>query len=390
MPEQHQLIFAIFTIFAGAAVLSTFALLTRQSMLVAYMILGGILGPWGVKIIGDPQMVRHVGDIGILFLLFLLGLHLPPQKLWHMLKKVSWVGFMSSVIFAAIGFLIMWFFAFTIPECIVVGAAMMFSSTIIGIKLLPTTVLHHQHTGEVMISVLLLQDLLAIFVLLMLRALTASGNIYMDVGLVIVALPALLLFAYAAERFVLRWLLSKFNRIKEYLFLLSIAWCLTLAQLAAFFGLSAEIGAFIAGVSLAASPIAVYIAESLKPIRDFFLVMFFFSVGATFNLNYLSTVIFPAILLAGVLLMAKPIAFRFLLQQVGETKSVAAEVGVRLGQISEFSLIIAYVGMDYHLISDVTANCIQAAVIFSFMVSSYWVVMRYPTPVAMSDRLRRD
>jgi Kef-type K+ transport system membrane component KefB len=390
MPEQHQLIFAIFTIFAGAAVLSTFALLTRQSMLVAYMILGGVLGPWGVKIIDDPQLVRHVGDIGILFLLFLLGLHLPPQKLWHMLKKVSWVGFMSSVIFAAIGFLIMWFFAFTIQECIVVGAAMMFSSTIIGIKLLPTTVLHHQHTGEVMISVLLLQDLLAILVLLMLRALTASGNIYMDIGLVIVALPALLLFAYAAERFVLHWLLAKFNRIKEYLFLLSIAWCLTLAQLAASFGLSAEIGAFIAGVSLAASPIAVYIAESLKPIRDFFLVMFFFSVGATFNLNYLSTVIFPAILLAGVLLLAKPLAFRFLLQQVGENKSVAWEVGVRLGQISEFSLIIAYVGMDYHLISDVTANCIQAAAILSFMVSSYWVVMRYPTPVAMSDRLRRD
>src|ERR1700722_1901468 len=130
MPDQHQLIFAIFIIFTGAAIFSMLALLTHQSMLVAYMILGIVLGPSGLKLINDSQMVRHVGDIGILFLLFLLGLHLPPQKLWHMLKKVSWVGFMSSVIFAAIGFLIMWFFAFTIPECIVVGAAMMFSSTI--------------------------------------------------------------------------------------------------------------------------------------------------------------------------------------------------------------------------------------------------------------------
>lgn len=390
MPDQHQLIFAIFIIFTGAAVLSTLALLTHQSMLVAYMLLGIILGPSGFKVINDPEMVRHVGDIGILFLLFLLGLHLPPQKLWHMLKKVSWVGFMSSVIFIAISFLIMWSFNFTITECLVVGAAMMFSSTIIGIKLLPTTTLHHQHTGEVMISVLLLQDLLAIIVLLLLRALTASGNIYMDIGIVVIALPALLLFAYATERFVLNWLLAKFNRIKEYLFLLSIAWCLALAQLAVLFGLSAEIGAFIAGVSLAASPIAVYIAESLKPIRDFFLVMFFFSVGAIFNLNYLSIVFWPALLLAGILLLVKPVVFRFLLQQVGESKSVAWEVGVRLGQISEFSLIIAYVGMDYRLISDVTANCIQAAAILSFMVSSYWVVIRYPTPVALSDRLRRD
>jgi predicted Kef-type K+ transport protein len=118
--------------------------------------------------------------------------------------------------------------------------------------------------------------------------------------------------------------------------------------------------------------------------------MFFFAVGATFNLHYLSIVILPAVLLAGVLLIIKPFAFRFLLQQVGEAKSVAWEVGVRLGQISEFSLIIAYVGMDYHLISDITANCIQAASILSFVVSSYWVVMRFPTPVAMSDRLRRD
>lgn len=386
MPEQHQLIFAIFVIFTGAALLSTLALLTHQSMLVAYMILGIALGPW----VGDPGMVRHVGDIGILFLLFLLGLHLPPQKLWHMLKKVSWVGFMSSLIFAAIGFFIMFGFSFGVKECLVVGAAMMFSSTIIGIKLLPTSTLHHQHTGEVMISVLLLQDLLAILVLVLLRALAASGNIYKEIALVAIALPALLLFAYTAERFLLFWLLAKFNRIKEYLFLLSIAWCLTLAQLALLFGLSAEIGAFIAGVSLAASPIAVYIAESLKPVRDFFLVMFFFAVGATFNVNELSVVIFPAALLAGILLLAKPFAFRFLFQQVGETRPVAWEVGVRLGQISEFSLIIAYIGMDYHLISDVTANCIQAATILSFMVSSYWVVMRYPTPVAFSDRLRRD
>jgi len=384
--QEYHLIFALFAIFTGAALLSTAALLTHQSMLVAYIVLGIALGPW----VADTSTVRHVGDIGILFLLFLLGLHLPPQKLWHMLKKVSLVGFGSSVVFTLIGFVIMWLFGFTIKECLVTGAAMMFSSTIIGIKLLPTTTLHHQHTGEVMISVLLLQDLLAIVVLILLRAFAATGNIYKDITVVIIALPTLLIFAYVVERYALSWLLAKFNRIKEYLFLLSIAWCLAMAQLALLFGLSAEIGAFIAGVSLAASPISVYIAESLKPIRDFFLVMFFFAVGATFNLDYLSTVLWPALLLAGILLIAKPIAFRFFLQQVGETRSVAWEVGVRLGQISEFSLIIAYVGMDYHLISDVTANCIQAATIISFVVSSYWVVLRYPTPVALSDRLRRD
>ena len=155
-------------------------------------------------------------------------------------------------------------------------------------------------------------------------------------------------------------------------------------------GLSAEIGAFIAGVSLATSPLSVYIAESLKPVRDFFLVMFFFSVGAAFDLKYLPTVIIPAVILMVLLLAIKPVTYRYLLGWVGESKQVAWEVGVRLAQISEFSLIIAYAGLSSHLIGSSAAYLIEAATILSFIVSSYWVVMKYPTPVAMSDRLRRD
>lgn len=387
---DHGLLFSIFLIFAGAAVLSTVALLTRQSMLVAYMVLGIVLGPWGLKLVGDSAIVQRIGDVGIIFLLFLLGLHLPPQKLGHMLRKVSWVALVSSVIFAAIGYGISLLFGYTQTECLVVGAAMMFSSTIIGIKLLPTTILHHQHTGEVMISILLLQDLIAITVLLLMHAATAGGFVAKDLILVILGFPAVLVFAYFFERFVLLPLFSKFNRIKEYMFLVAIAWCLSMAQLASYLGLSNEIGAFIAGVSLASSPISLYIAESLKPVRDFFLVMFFFSVGASFNLSYFSSVIVPALILMLLLFAIKPITYRILLHQVKESKQVAWEVGARLGQISEFSLIIAYVGLEGKLIGGSAANLIQAATILSFIVSSYLVVLRYPTPVALSDRLRRD
>lgn len=322
---EHDLIYSIFLIFAGAAVLSTFALMTRQSMLVAYMLLGVILGPWCFKLIGDSEIVKRVGDVGIIFLLFLLGLHLPPQKLIHMLKKVSMVGLISSIIFAAIGMLIGWAFGYNLSECVVIGAAMMFSSTIIGIKLLPTTILHHQHTGEVMISVLLLQDLLAIVVLLIMHAATAGGVLLNDILLVVIGFPAILIFAYLFERFVLLRLFSKFNRIKEYMFLVAIAWCLSLAQLASYLGLSDEIGAFIAGVSLASSPISIYIAESLKPVRDFFLVMFFFSVGAGFNLHYFRFVIVPAVILMVLLTLIKPATYKYLLGRVHEAKQVSSE-----------------------------------------------------------------
>jgi Kef-type K+ transport system membrane component KefB len=386
---EHNFLFSLTLIFAGAAVLSTFALITRQSMLVAYIFLGIILGPWGLQWVRDSVTIERVGDIGIIFLLFLLGLHLPPQKLVHMMKKISWVGFASSFVFAVIGYAIGWLFGFTVIESLIIGAAVMFSSTIIGIKLLPTTVLHHQHTGEVMISILLFQDLLAIAVLLIMRA--ASGaQVLHDAVLASVGFVGAIIFAFLFDRFVLTKLFSRFSRIREYIFLIAIAWCLTMAEIAHALGLSGEIGAFIAGVSLATSPISFYIAESMRSVRDFFLVLFFFSVGASFDLDFFKKVIIPALLLMGLLSIIKPVIFRLLLGQVGELKQVGWEVGMRLGQISEFALIIAYVGMQSHLLDPRAGYLIQAATILSFIVSSYFVVLKYPTPVAMSDRLRRD
>lgn len=387
---EHDLIYVVFMIFGGAAVLSTVALLTRQSLLVAYMVLGVIFGPWCLRLVGDAGLVQSTGNVGIIFLLFLLGLHLPPQKLGHMLKKVSMVGLWSSLLFASCGFILGLLFHYSITESIVIGAAMMFSSTIIGIKLLPTTILHHQHTGEIMISVLLLQDLIAILVLLFMHAATVGGVLLNDLLMVVIGFPAILLFAYLFERFILLKLFSKFNRVKEYIFLISIAWCLGLSQLAGTLGLSDEIGAFIAGVTLASSPIAIYIAESMKPVRDFFLVLFFFSVGAGFNLDYLSLVILPAFILMLVLFFLKPIAYKYLLSSVSESKQTAAEIGWRLGQVSEFSLIIAYVGLQTKLIGPACAYLIEATTILSFILSSYVVVMRYPTPIALDERLRRD
>lgn len=194
-----------------------------------------------------------------------------------MLKKITWIALISSVLFALVSYLIGLWFGLSHMESAVLGAAMMFSSTIIGLKLLPTTILHHQHTGEVMISILLMQDVIAIIVLILINGAQQGGGYSLnDLVLVGVALPALTLFAFAVERYVLVKLLARFDRTQEYVFLLSIGWCLGMSVLAQEVGLSEDIGAFVAGVALASSPISLYIAESLKPLRDFFLVMFSF------------------------------------------------------------------------------------------------------------------
>ena len=297
----------------------------------------------------------------------------------------------SSIAFALVAYAIGRWFGLSNTESWVLGAAMMFSSTIIGLKLLPTTILHHQHTGEVMISVLLMQDLIAIVVLILINGAHEGGGLsWNDFIMVGVALPSLILFAFAIEKYVLVRLLARFDRTQEYVFLLSIGWCLGLSVLAKKLGLSEDIGAFVAGVALAASPISLFIAESLKPLRDFFLVMFFFSVGATFNFGSAAQVVIPACILAFLVLFLKPLCFRFLFVKAGEKPAVAKEVGLRLGQASEFSLLVASIGFSAKLISDAASNLIQATTILTFIVSSYWVVLKYPTPMSLSDKMRKD
>lgn len=137
------------------------------------------------------------------------------------------------MLFAVTAYWIGRFFGLTVTESWILGGSMMFSSTIIGLKLLPTTILHHQHTGEVMISVLLMQDVIAIIVLILINgAQQRSGLSFDDIMLVGIALPALCLFAFAVEKYVLIRLLARFDRTQEYVFLLSIGWCLGLSVLA--------------------------------------------------------------------------------------------------------------------------------------------------------------
>lgn len=388
--QEHSIVFAVFLIFTGAAVFATLALYARQSVLVAYIVLGILLGPHGLHWVEHITLLQQLSHVGIVFLLFLLGLNLHPQNLLHMFRKASLVTLVSSALFGGLGAAVAWPFGYTTTECLVIGAAMMFSSTIIGLKLLPATVLHHQHTGEIIISVLLLQDLIAILILLVIHGMGGESAGWRHAAVLVLSLPVLLIFAFGFYRYVLTRLLARFDRIQEYIFLLAIGWCLGMAELAEAIGLSPEIGAFIAGIAVATHPISRFIAESLRPLRDFFLVVFFFSLGAAFDLTSMREVLVPGVLLAAGSLLLKPYTFRQLWVRNGETPQVSTEIGVRLGQISEFSLLIAILAMNLGIIGEEASYLIQLATLLTFIASSYFIVLRYPTPIAVSDKLRRD
>jgi Kef-type K+ transport system membrane component KefB len=387
---DHSVVFSFFLIFSGAAVLASFALYTRQPLLIAYIVLGAAFGPYGLKLVTDTQLLSDISHIGIIFLLFLLGLDMQPAHLIQMLKKATSVAIGSSILFLLLGTSLGLLFSFTLIESLIMGAALMFSSTIIGIKLLPTTVLHHRRTGELVVGLLLLQDVIAIIVLLILYSGQSEEMSIMAYIKPLIALPFLTAGAFVLVRWVILPLISRFDRFHEYIFLLALGWCLGLAETAQFIGLSAEMGAFVAGVTLASSPISQFIATNLKPLRDFFLILFFFSVGASFNLGLIDQIILPSLIFAGLAVALKPVIFRWLLKRINEPDQLSWEVGFRLGQTSEFSLLIAYLAAGSALIGQEASHVIQATAILTFLLSTYIVILNYPSPIAISDKLRRD
>jgi len=391
MEIQRELIeHSVFVIYFGAAVLGTIALYTRQVLPVVYIVLGALIGPGGFKLIPELTLIEDLAHIGIIFLLFLLGIDLYPQKLLKIFQSVSLVTLLSSVIFFCCGFGVAIVFGFALSEAVITGIATGFSSTIIGIKLLPTTALHHRHIGELVIGILLLQDLLAIIALIVIEGIGKAAGLASAVLVPMITLPVFVAITFALEVYVIRRLLGRFEQIREYIFLVTIAWCLSLGQLADILGLSKEIGAFVAGVALAASPIARYIAERLHAIRDFFMVLFFVAIGAYFDASAFTVVVIPAIVLAALVLALKPITYRYLLGLVNEKKTTCWEAGFRLGQLSEFSVLIVFLALASDTIGKDAANFILIATVLTFVVTSYLIVFRYPTPVAVSERLRRD
>jgi len=154
--------------------------------------------------------------------------------------------------------------------------------------------------------------------------------------------------------------------------------------------LSYEMGAFIAGVAFASSPISLVIAEHLKPLRDFFLILFFFSIGAQFDFLVTQDVLLAGFVIAILIVLVKPLAFKKGFQFIGEDKDFSAELGSRLGQGSEFSLLVAYSALAGGWIDSHASYLIQMVVIITFVLSTYWVVYRYRTPISSTEKNRMD
>ena len=384
-----NIIFEFVLIFAGAAIFATVFQYLKQPVILAYIGLGIAAGPWGLGLIQEPEHIEKLSHIGVILLLYLLGINLKPDRLFHLFSKTAIVTLFTSLTFLLVISAAAFAFGFAVFESIIIGAALMFSSTIISLKLIPTTTLHHKHTGEMMTSVLLMQDVIAIVLIVMLTG-GQGENVTMAIVMLLVKLVVLTLVAYGLVKYVVNNLFLRFDIIQEYTFLLALGWGLLGAGVAEFIGLSYEMGAFIAGVAFASSPVSMVVAENLKPLRDFFLILFFFSIGAQFNFLVTQRVLLAGVVISILIVVVKPLVFKKGFEFIGETKDFSLELGARLGQGSEFSLLVIYSALAAGLIDLRASYLVQMVVILTFVLSTYWVVYRYRTPISSTRKNRLD
>lgn len=389
--EFNNILFELVLIYAGAALLATIFIFIKQPVILSYIVLGILIGPYSpfqTTLISDPEHIEQIGHFGVILLLFLVGLNLHPNKLYMLFRKTSLLTISTCFIFAVAIALVARLFL-PLQDAIIVGAALMFSSTVIGLKLIPTTALHNRHIGEMMISVLLFQDIIAISIMLIF--INEPGSIMLKTFPILILKGVVLsVAAFVIVKYILLRLFKKFDTIQEYIFLLSIGWCLGMAKAAQSLGLSYEIGAFIAGVTIAISPISLIISERLKSLREFFIILFFFAIGAQFDVLKTGEIMFPAVVITILIILFKPYIFTRAFNIVKEKENISKELAWRMGQASEFSLLIAYIAYENQAILEKTSYLIQMTVMLTFIISTYIIVSSYHTPISVDKKFRRD
>jgi Kef-type K+ transport system membrane component KefB len=373
----------------SCAMLSWLTLLLKQPLILAYVACGILAGPSVLGLVNNVQGLESLSSIGITLLLFLAGLVTQPKKIQPVFRKTLLVNLASSGFCFALVAGFAWQWGLPSKDIPLIGLALMFYSTLLAVKLLPTTALHQQHMGTLLMAVLVVEDVVAVFIIMFLQgtlgdlSISTLGMVAMK-GLLIVAITFLL------EKYLIRKVIIRFQRFEETIYLTSIAWCLGTAGLSSYLGFSAEIGAFLAGLAMARSPIALYIADRLRNFRDFFLVLFFFVLGARADIVGMKDMMLPAAILAILIVALKPLVVRQMLRWIGEPEKIAHQSGFRMGQTGEFALIISVFALGAKMISQQAYNLVQLTTLITLLVSSIIIVKNFPTPLGTAEGLKRD
>ena len=362
----------------------------NQPIIIGYIIAGIIVSPFLVKLGASTDIINVFSEFGISFLLFIVGLHLNPKVIREigissLVIGVVQIGATFGAGFAISKFLI----GYSTTASLYVGIALAFSSTIIIMKLLSDKKQLDSLFGKISIGVLILQDLVAVGVLMFVASVSNGSDATGGLGLKVVLSGLMIIVGlFFVGYFVLPKMMRNIAKSQELLFLFSICWCFVLAALFTYIGFSMEIGSLIAGVILSVSPYATEISSKIKPIRDFFLIIFFIILGLKVQITNIKSILFDAIILSSVALIIKPLILMITMKYFGFTKRTNFLTGTTLAQISEFSLILLGLGLAVGHIDSNVMNTIILTMIITILMSSYMMIYSTKFYTLMSPFLK--
>jgi Kef-type K+ transport system membrane component KefB len=372
--EHAQFIELSLIIAIGTAV-SILMRLLRQPLIIGYIITGLLVGPTVFDIVTAGETLTVFSDMGIALLLFLVGLGLNPRVIKEVGRVAVLTGLGQVTFTTIIGFLLVSALTdLSTTATLYVAIGLSFSSTIIILKLLSDKKEHTRLHGKIAIGFLLVQDIIATFALLFVSA-NGSGGLNANDLLLLVIKGSMLI---AALYLMTAWVLPKFSKTisgsQELLFLFAIAWGLGIGAVFKVAGFSLEIGALAAGVSLTQFAFAQEASSRLKPLRDFFIVLFFVILGSQLDLSNIITVLPLALVLSTLVLIGNPIIVMTIMGILGYTKKTGFKTSLAVAQISEFSLVLLLLANKSGQVDNQTLSLMTVVGLITIAISSYMIL----------------
>ena len=366
-----QLALILLTAFIVSYIIRIF----NQPIIIGYIIAGIIIGPFIIEAGLPTDIISIFSDLGIAFLLFIVGLHLNPKVIKEIGTSSLVIGILQIAVTFAAGFLVAaYLLGFDIVSSAYIGIALSFSSTIIIMKLLSDQKQLDSLFGKISIGVLIIQDLVAVGVLMFVSSMANGTSFYNFAVQGLISGIGLIIILFLAGMFILPGITKSIAKSQELLFLFSVCWCFLIAALFAWRGFSIEIGALIAGVVLSISPYATEISSKIRPLRDFFLILFFIILGLGIQVSNIQSIITNAIIFSLIALIFKPVILMIFTAMFGYTKRTNFLTGTTMAQISEFSIIILALGLSLGHISSELVSTMTLTLILTITLSTYMII----------------
>ncbi len=384
MPEGN-VFYEFAMLLAAAGILGFVAHWLKQPLIVAFIAVGILVGPSGLKWVSIGNEIDLLSKTGIALLLFTVGLKL-DLTIIRTMGAVSLATGLGQVTFTSvIGYVICFAMGFSPIASLYIAVALTFSSTIIIVKLLSDKREIDSLHGRIAIGFLIVQDLVVVLVMIALTAYGASSgpNWMTDIAFVAVKGIGLLVAVGLLMRHVLPMLYRHAARSAELLTTLAIGWAVALAAIGDWLGFSKEVGAFLAGVSLSAMPHRDALGSRLVGLRDFLLLFFFVDLGAHLKLSLLGSQLMPSVALSLFVLVGNPLIVMVIMGLMGYRKRTGFLAGLTVAQISEFSLMLGALGKDLGHISGEVLGLITLVGLITITLSTYLIVYSY----SLYDRL---